>query len=1404
MRKKISILLLIIISLNMFISFAFAEINETPVDPSQVDTYYFDINMFNNMVSSFVDNGGSDYFLSQEYTSLNSNIPHTPLLRDPSIIQKVANWVTQNNKPNIQMFDDRFNSMSGAMQLITPYVKEGLIYWRPYEDPSEVVTSGSATLKSYITYTNIYVASLYKSVGSDLKGKDIGIDSYGNIITSDDRHVIVPFFMNRYFFEKALPNIQKYKVVDNVKITNKASLIPFLPSNSSANYNDIINSLKSLNAKTSYVFFINKSGEIQFLKGSDKNDPYIVTTDDIVNSIPMIQSSIDESKTKEFILAVFANVIKDYNKNFIDTGIANKGNTDKIQAYLGQSDYGTGQDTKTDLTSLVTELLNNGVWGLTKLTLASAITEAYQEIFINFSAKYLFYTSHYGDSGIYANVIGAFLALLAGILIIYILLSSINILRGRLTFKQLIIRVLFILVIITTPVFLYPRLVNIVFNKIDLAPLDGTVQQMALLDRWTMLAQDSFSSSGNTTPFNQVMTFRGIYNNYMVKFYTNEFTVPNLQDKVYQSYNDEQKNEYLHNQINANRVSVNVDVNNLINYLQSDSNENLFQYLANNDSVDYSGLSAYTEYSMYIHKNDREAYTATNILDTTKVGDGKGLVSSTDIGKALYKYYGGTNIDLQGRLRALADLISSSYISAQEKNRIVSILEDIPLDVAKTYYSQESKANFKNDSDYQIFLREKDLMQQCNYGDIAGIYNFLLKNTVVNTPSDPNIRIIRDIVNNVNREIINYYINNLYMTEQIMSQNYIGDQSFLQSETDFIKLNIYFDLSKYMFNQYFPTSIDKSGIESDVYLRALLIPVKEMTPDNIEINNASKYVGYKSILTLGTFVIFILVLIAYGLVKYLVISVILLPLMVALFIWNYIVKEDIGSKVWFGALWILGMFALIQAGFALLLRYVIYRMDMSLSDMVVGRSSFFNTFTNIIIVIIYFAVVYMYLLVPTFKAVKANISDLGGAKLYASTENLINRVGNSVKNTSLGKRISKSDNTNNIDKKDTKDTTKDKELYEEKMALDNEKEVEKVVERKDIDEKIRSKKKRGLEGGGNTDIAGEEVSNVDDYIKELRDLGIITASVKEVDNLGEASLLEFKNEIVTGKAKEYFNKKGLKTELNGNKLKINAEKDEAKSYLNNFKDNIESNEKELNNVRTDDIQSASYIKYDSDGIEVDNNDITSNIVEQLKETEGIDYSVNDDKIKIFTDKPEETANKVAKLSGMMAKVRGKATVGIAKVPANIPVVEEAVKNNSIIEENRDYIKQGDNYVSLNGTGYKELVNILNKLNKENEILKEGLKDVNISEINGFNDDVINSARKHIIENTSYNTTEIMDIVQNLKKTNENLYKDLQNKIYRMSVIENNKLVAYTDNNVDSKELEKLMIKIQQEIGKKGD
>lgn len=1133
--------------------------------------YKFDEETFNKMVDIFVDE-------NFPFKSYNSEI------------------LTGNNVMFVDTAEAKIKD--------PPLYKSGKIM----EGMNSVLTNVLGKIGYGIVYRNgynlIYSEAIGWSSGKQYcKDKYISFDNYGNVLAGNI--VILPFFMNPMFMNKDTNIVSS--PLTNKEIEAMTYLRTIYPG-----------------YENPFYFSPSSKGERRgFFSGKEEEGKINawVNPTNIPGDFAKIMAedgksfNINKKDTKDFIKAKFRDEIMKYNEKYIETALKpeNKGKfSNEPPSGVTLADL----EEMESLSDVIKGIFKHGFGNLLKLTVAHIVNEIYEEAFINFSGKYIFNTPTIDNSRVFSTVIGFYIIIVILLLSIYLMLSALNIMRGKTTLGEALKRIVLVVIIIFIPVLTYNKIVDLTFNKPVNWIQSNEVNKMMLLDRWALLAKEDIEEE--KTYWGSKKRFRGMEYNYLVKINTNTFVDEihgrNLVENVEQSSTDENIKEMRLSKINKKRACIMTDVNHLIDYAKENTfedidkeNEWFINYLLEEKSEDYIGLTEeITEYRAYVGEG---------------IVRGENSIRATDLITEVFRYYENEEVSLGDNLYTLSECITGKDLTNSEMGALINQMSF----TKNTYDGMFSSSHYSGTED-EKYDKIAELIQQTGGGDILGVEGLVTSIFGENIDNGGYIYLgakqksttVDKMVFEINREIIDDFMEDCYSIRKYVVGESAAEYMYLEAENDIIKLKISLELMKFIKDKNIPTDIEANDIEPDVYFRSLVIPITSITPDNKNIDTAAIFISMTcSLITLLILLTVIFLLIIYGLIKFITISVVLLPAFLILAVIEYIVKDDFSSKLYFGGIYLLGVFAAINAGLILLWKTCSFLMNRQFLDAlnVGGTFVFFGPLVNMLMICIYLIIVSKYVIKPTLKTVKDNLGDLGGSVFYDKTMEVVDNMKSKAKGLPLFNQLSGGSDKKlgevEISEKNKESEVENELIHDREEALRSREEVDneeltksEIAYGNNINKTVEERKRKMM--GQDGEEINVSTDNIDSggniiYSENSSEKGNNTVSSGEMNG----AVLKFGSEENAKQASEYLTEKGITNEQQGNVVRTSKPQKEMlveKSKINEYLLGLDK--QKLNTDLQGELDSSGLeegVHYVKQGLDyIPKNDIAEEIVDKYK------------------------------------------------------------------------------------------------------------------------------------------------------------------------------------------------------------
>lgn len=796
----------------------------------------------------------------------------------------------------------------------------------------------------------------------------MGMDSYGNIITHLN-DVVVPYWNHNTFTElgymhgekKFISHPLNSKISGNLQENLKKALL----SSKNDFYEFEDEGLKNACFNQVFEAGYDKSSENRKLKA---------------NGFQVLQECYENEEflkdVSEFIVKKTKNDVMKFHEKYMEYT-----DTEDAEVYLSRSLAGytflmsgeleTLDDAKDYIYSAeglierIGRILDVGLFELMRLTIAAAVADFYNSNVINFSVGDIFYTKLLTESDLWKKSLNTLLLVVVSFMAIYMLLLVVRMMMGYVTVKGIVSRFLTLAIIVVMPMIIYAPAVDMAFNKPVNVLLGKEVNRMFMMDLWLSGWEDKLEE-GDSLMFLPTANLRERKEEYTVQFFTSNHSSG-------YSLNTQEGRDITNNRpLEEDVPVVNVSAFHLKEWLEDDENQPLFNYLMYKYPNSYADLGGYSEFT----------YVSDFSIGKDKF---KGVnVKASDLLKQIYMsqmkdvdntYETAVNTVLY---RSLDNLFNKGKY---DNTRAQSVIRDMSLNgnARKNIYG---KATRFSDSTVEVFNKESLDLPKQDVLKLTEIVNVRLKNSMYGAGD------VSEMVQKVNNEVINDYLTNYLHLRETSSKPYIEAEAFV------LALNTFLTLNKELDYPLFPTEFEASSVTLDTYIRALYIPLAEYRPDATDLDNVSNYLALRSdMFSVTMFSVALLMLFAYGIVKFLVLFAVLMPLILWSFFYNYVWLENKNSKAWLGSLGILGSFALVNLGLVLIWKGLMYWMNLSYFEKgEIGADMYPITLFHSMAMILYVSLAFKFILKPLYKTVKGDLSNLGGESMSAGALNLKGKV----------------------------------------------------------------------------------------------------------------------------------------------------------------------------------------------------------------------------------------------------------------------------------------------------------------------------------------------------------------------------------------------------------------------------
>ena len=795
----------------------------------------------------------------------------------------------------------------------------------------------------------------------------IGMDSYGNIITHLN-DVVIPYWNNTMFTDfsyihgdkKFISHPLNKNISGNLEENLKTSLL----SDSNDFYEFEDENLRTMCFDKVFTAGYEKVGKRTLKDNGFQKLKECYEDDNFVRAVSNFIVEKTSSDIQKFHGKYMTYSDKDGAEVYLSRSLAG-------YTFLMSGELETLDDAKEYIYSAeglierIGRVLDVGLFELMRLTVAAAVADFYNSTIINFSVGDIFYTKLLTESDLWKKSLNTLLLVVVSFMAIYMLLLVVRMMMGYVTVKGIVARFLTLAIIVVMPMIIYAPAVDMAFNKPVNAMLGKEVNRMFMMDLWLHGWEENIENDEVNT-FLPTANLRERKEEYTVQFFTSNHSSG-------YSLNTQEGRDITNNRpLEEDVPVVNVSAFHLKEWLETDSGETLFNFLVYRYPSSYADLASYKEFS----------YVSDFMIGKDKF---KGVnVKASDLLKQIYEsqmagvdttYDTAVNTVLYNSLNNLFN--EGKY----DNERAKSVIRDMSLNgyARKNIYG---KATSFSDATIKVFDKESMDLPKEDVLKLTDVVDVRLKNSMYGDAD------VSEMVQKVNNEVINDYLTNYLHLRETTSTPYVTAEAFV------ISLNTFLALNKELKYPLFPTEFEASSVTLDTYIRALYIPLAEYRPDATNLDNVSNYLALRSdMFSVTLFAVALLMLFAYGLVKFMVLFVILMPLILWSFFYNYVWLENKNSKAWVGSLGILGSFALVNLGLVALWKGLMYWMNLSYFEKdTIGADMYPVTLIHSMAMIVYVALAFKFILKPLYKTVKGDLSNLGGETMSAGALNLKGKV----------------------------------------------------------------------------------------------------------------------------------------------------------------------------------------------------------------------------------------------------------------------------------------------------------------------------------------------------------------------------------------------------------------------------
>lgn len=864
------------------------------------------------------------------------------------------------------------------------------------------------------------------------------LDSYGNIVTNKSA-IIIPYWMN-----SAVPDLESIFADDKVFLSNHFVNVPnymtdeatylfkeraFFREIDEAESSSILSGNANLVSEFNSLFSEHKKNK--------KNTPLEEENTTAKKIAEIYKNDAYLNVIADYIVDITADEVKKHNANMIDM-VENTGEIsldviiDESSAFKNSDGTIENIDDATkyiqeagNILAKIGRILEIGFFELLRLTIAGFVSDFYNSNVIRFSVSDVFHTSLLSDSALWGQIVNTILLLTVSFTGVYVAYLSLRMFIGSVTPKEIMMKIIILAIAVASPMILYSPIVNLIFNVPAEKILNTEMNRMLVLDTWLLDKENQALRYEEETGYKMSSVLRDRNEDYTVQFAT-QTTVEGL---PIQSYVSKYGVEPSLNQI----VTVDVAVGHIAHWLAelqeyNISHNNSDDTVDNSDNPTTSTIDADTTLFEFLNDNYRE-YQGIDQYEEYEIAIGEGLkgigafeseatehITASSLLAEIHEKYNSYETPVNDNLYKLTEELfyDGRYCEKEEEgnncktddsgNIIFSNSDDSDSTILIPYEADEiemviSELSMPGGLRKEIFTTDPGKFDDTGNGSLyvhtllaeSGseveypISDFLMLNTIL----DPmkGVRFDKTIelgseVQHINRQVIEKY-SELYLPlrKSIFKSSNSTPESYARSESVIIELETFFAISDYYGLGLFPRGVNIENISLDTYVRTMFIPLSKFKPEEKALDDVSEFIALSTdLFSLLVFLCAIVGLFIYGLIKFIVIFVLLMPAILISFFMNYVVKNDVNNKAWLGSLTILGSFALVNLGLLGVWKGLIYAMNLNDLNKALQftTSGYPYVLTNSAAILLYLFLVFKFILKPLFNTVKGDLRNLGG------------------------------------------------------------------------------------------------------------------------------------------------------------------------------------------------------------------------------------------------------------------------------------------------------------------------------------------------------------------------------------------------------------------------------------------
>lgn len=803
----------------------------------------------------------------------------------------------------------------------------------------------------------------------------LAVDNYGNIIASETGDIVIPYWQNGLF----LTGVSDSGISANVAMKDNIENINKLVTGNSDLYH--LSEVKkkaiaNLGNPEVKKYFSNTNKIKANIKSFVNSDTELLNKMKAVNGASM--SNEDYSTLAMIISLSTIDDVNSFNKSYIksiqDDGISFYAYPTQTE-YLNQESYDKNKLSRWTAASLIQKigfLIDYGIFDTIRLTNASGASNIYDGI-VTWVGN-IFYTGNITQTESWSSIIYALAGALLGFMIVYIGYLVLQIFRGIIRFKDVVIKVTVLTLVLIIPFTGYNLFTNSIINTPADKVLKSAVKQNLVVnfleDRQ---ANNSQGDDDLQTAYNELFgTYTGnreySTKNFILKFYTttNKSGVDVTNKSALsesEKLTDTTTLNTITNQYSKRKlVSVQASIFDLYvwsteqvyarnNIPTSDgtnpTNQTFFEYLQNKYPDEYKDISNYREYPINTSALYTKEQKATGVY---KDKTGKSITASelfyTLQYNSLKNKTGATNeaTALSDGLKSLTSLVNifnidykytaSEGVYIPSSSDYETLIRDLSMDATsrKQAYGSSNTNNFSdftlavfgkgNSTKYTLPVNASSYIPRQDYFgvyytvlDLMSAQNGNYTNTQYTNVTNATYKIDSKTLSTIAEKYSNL--------ESILNASYnnVDTNSALQMS---VLLELYFNLNSELGFDNFPTDYEPESISMDSYLKMIYIPLslynfQSYKVSDMTVTNLMEYATLnENLLVILLLFITILMLLVFWMFYLFVFQILMMIVMVYKFIKEYVILNNYGNKSWQGVLYIYGTLGLVKLGLAVI------------------------------------------------------------------------------------------------------------------------------------------------------------------------------------------------------------------------------------------------------------------------------------------------------------------------------------------------------------------------------------------------------------------------------------------------------------------------------------------------------